>query len=76
MISISSAGRRPRDDLSRANVMRQAASLDHLKRGMLLPGITISTSRDDYFPIKQMQLLRFTGEHAEMFGSVMTGAEQ
>ena len=56
--------------------MRQAASLDHLQLGMLLPGIAINTGRDDYFPIKQMQLFRFTGDHADMFGPVVTGAEE
>jgi branched-chain amino acid transport system substrate-binding protein len=61
------------DDLTRANLMKQAANLKDLKIPMLLPGITINTSADDYFPIKQMQMSRFTGEHWEQFGPVYSG---
>jgi branched-chain amino acid transport system substrate-binding protein len=61
------------DDLTRANLMKQAANLKDLKIPMLLPGITINTSTDDYFPIKQMQMSRFTGEHWEQFGPVYSG---
>jgi ABC-type branched-subunit amino acid transport system substrate-binding protein len=49
------------DDLTRANVMKQAASLD-LELGMLRPGIKISTSPSDYQPIKQLFLIRFDGK--------------
>ena len=48
------------DDLTRANVMKQAASLD-LELGMLSPGIRITTSPTDYRPIKQLFLVRFDG---------------
>ena len=48
------------DDLTRANVMKQAASLD-LQLGMLQPGIRITTSPTDYRPIKQLFLVRFDG---------------
>jgi branched-chain amino acid transport system substrate-binding protein len=48
------------DDLTRANVMKQAASLD-LELGMLRPGIKITTSPTDYRPIKQLFLVRFDG---------------
>ena len=61
------------DDLSRANVMRQAANLVQLRLGMLLPGITINTGPDDYAPIKQMQMMRFAGEHWQLFGEVLGG---
>jgi branched-chain amino acid transport system substrate-binding protein len=44
------------DNLTRENVMKQAASIHDLKLPMLLPGITLSTSADDFAPIKQMQL--------------------
>jgi hypothetical protein len=40
---------------------------------MLLPGITVSTSPDDYFPIEQMQLMRFNGESWELFGPIISG---
>jgi branched-chain amino acid transport system substrate-binding protein len=61
------------DDLTRENVMKQAANLKDLHLGMLLPGITINTGSSDYAPIKQMQMMRFTGEQWVLFGPVMTG---
>jgi hypothetical protein len=39
----------------------------------MLPGIMVNTSADDYFPIEQMQLQKFTGEAWELFGEVITG---
>jgi len=62
------------DDLTRENVMRQAASLHDLKLPMLLPGITISTSADDYAPIKQMQMEKFDGTTWKLFGDVISGS--
>ncbi len=59
------------DDLTRENVMRQAANLKDLEIGMLLPGITINTSPTDYFPIQQMQMMRFNGRSWELIGEVM-----
>jgi branched-chain amino acid transport system substrate-binding protein len=61
------------DDLTRANVMKQAASLKGLTHPMLLPGITINTSEKDFAPIKQMQMQKFNGERWELFGPVMSG---
>jgi len=61
------------DELTRENVMRQAANLRDLEVGLLLPGIRINTSPNDYFPIEQMQMMRFTGENWELFGPVMSG---
>jgi branched-chain amino acid transport system substrate-binding protein len=61
------------DELTRENVMRQAASLRNFRLGLLLPGITINTSPTDYFPIEQMQMSRFNGEHGELFGSPISG---
>src|ERR1700687_5559754 len=46
------------DELTRDNVMKQAANLKNFTSDMLLPGITINTSPDDFFPIEQMQLMR------------------
>jgi len=60
------------DELTRENVMRQAANLKKLDLGMLLPGITVNTSPTDFAPIKQMRMERFTGERFELFGPVMT----
>jgi branched-chain amino acid transport system substrate-binding protein len=61
------------DDLTRANVMKQAASLKAFANPMLLPGITINTSATDYFPIEQMRMMRFTGERWELFGPILSG---
>jgi ABC-type branched-subunit amino acid transport system substrate-binding protein len=61
------------DNLTRENVMKQAANLKDFTSDMLLPGITINTSLDDYNPIEQMQLMRFTGESWELFGPIITG---
>jgi branched-chain amino acid transport system substrate-binding protein len=59
------------DDLTRANVMKQASNLD-LELGMLRPGIRITTSPTDYQPIKQLFLIRFNGKHWIPFRSVVS----
>src|SRR5437667_2226708 len=61
------------DNLTRENVMKQATNLKDFTSDMLLPGISINTSPDDYFPIEQMQLMRFNGEVWELFGPIITG---
>jgi hypothetical protein len=61
------------NDLSRANVMKQAASLHDLKLGLLLPGITVNTGPDDFAPIEQLQMMRFTGDRWELFGPIING---
>jgi branched-chain amino acid transport system substrate-binding protein len=61
------------DDLTRANIMKQAASLKDFEPDTLLPGIKISTSATDFAPIKQLQMTRFKGETWELFGGVMSG---
>jgi branched-chain amino acid transport system substrate-binding protein len=61
------------NDLTRENVMKQAANLHHLQLGLLLPGITVNTSPSDYAPVKQLQMMRFTGERWELFGPVISG---
>lgn len=62
------------DDLSRANVMRQAANIKELSLPMLLPGITINTSPSDFYPIEQEQLVRFNGERLVPFGEIFDAA--
>jgi branched-chain amino acid transport system substrate-binding protein len=62
------------DDLTRENVMRQAANLHDLRLGMLLPGIAINTSPIDFAPVKQMQMERFNGQTWELFGPMLNGA--
>jgi hypothetical protein len=60
------------DDLTRANVMKQAASIENLQLEGLLPGVTINTSAIDFAPIKQFQLRKFRGERWELFGDVIS----
>ena len=61
------------DDLTRENVMKQAASLKDFRTEVLLPGISINTSPTDFAPISQLQLMRFKGEKWELFGDVISG---
>ncbi len=61
------------DNLTRENIMKQAASLDNLQLGMALPGVIINTSENDFFPFEQMQMMKFNGERWEMFGPVISG---
>jgi branched-chain amino acid transport system substrate-binding protein len=61
------------DDLTRENVMRQAANLKNFTVPTVLPGITMNTSATDFFPIEQMQMMRFNGERWELFGPVISG---
>jgi ABC-type branched-subunit amino acid transport system substrate-binding protein len=60
------------DNLTRENVMRQAASLQGLEVPMLLPGITVTTGADDFYPIEQMRLMRFNGEIWDLEGDVIS----
>jgi ABC-type branched-subunit amino acid transport system substrate-binding protein len=60
------------DDLTRVNIMKQAASIDGLQQEGLLPGVTINTSATDFAPIKQFQLKKFKGERWELFGDVIS----
>jgi branched-chain amino acid transport system substrate-binding protein len=63
------------NDLTRENVMKQATNIKNLKNPLLLPGMTMNTSPDDYFLIQQGQLARFTGTQWAGFGEVIgTGA--
>ena len=61
------------DDLTRENVMKQAASLRNFEPGLLLPGITINTSQTDFAPIKQLQLMKFKDQTWQLFGDVISG---
>ena len=57
------------DDLTRANVMKQAANLD-LVLPMLLPGVNVKTGPDDFYPIEREQMQKFNGKGWELFGKV------
>jgi branched-chain amino acid transport system substrate-binding protein len=60
------------DNLTRANIMKQAASLKNLELDTLLPGIKINTGPDDFAPIEAVQLARFNGQQYELFGDVIS----
>jgi branched-chain amino acid transport system substrate-binding protein len=60
------------DTLTRENVMKQAASLKDFELPLLLPGIRLNTGPDDYYPVEQMQLMRWTGKGWERFGSTIS----
>ena len=60
------------DDLTRANVMKQAANLN-FEIGVYLPGTKIKTSPTDFAPLEQLQMMRFKGASWQLFGPVMSG---
>jgi branched-chain amino acid transport system substrate-binding protein len=62
------------DDLSRENIMRQAASLKDFRGSILLPGIAINTGPDDFRPIKQMRLVQFDGSTWQPIGDMIESA--
>jgi branched-chain amino acid transport system substrate-binding protein len=62
------------NDLSRENMLKQATSLHDVENPILLPGIRINTSPTDYHPIRQLQLMRWTGKAWDLFGGVIEGA--
>jgi branched-chain amino acid transport system substrate-binding protein len=59
------------DNLTRENVMKQVANFQKFKLPMLLPGITVSTSPTDFYPIQAVQLAKFSKETWELFGDIM-----
>jgi branched-chain amino acid transport system substrate-binding protein len=61
------------DDLTRENIMKQAASLKDFRTEVLLPGIMINTSPTDFAPISQLQLMKFKGEKWDLFGDIVSG---
>src|SRR5882724_976961 len=61
------------DNLTRENVMKQAASLKDFAPDTLLPGVKIDTGPNDFSPIKQLQMMRFKGEKWELFGDIISG---
>ena len=63
------------NDLSRENIMRQALNMHEVRSPVLLPGMTLNTSPTNYRPIRQLQLMRWTGKTWERFGGLIEGAE-
>jgi ABC-type branched-subunit amino acid transport system substrate-binding protein len=62
------------DDLTRANVLKQATHLTNVPLDMLLPGISVTTTPTDYRVNKQFQMARFNGERWERYGEIITDA--
>ncbi|HTE95306.1 MAG TPA: ABC transporter substrate-binding protein [Bradyrhizobium sp.] len=60
------------DNLTRENIMKQAASIQNLELGGLLPGIKVNTSATDFAPLSQLQLIKFKGETWERFGEIIS----
>jgi branched-chain amino acid transport system substrate-binding protein len=61
------------DNLTRANVMKQAASLKDFAPDTMLPGVLLNTSATDFYPIEQLQMMRYKGDKWELFGPVISG---
>jgi branched-chain amino acid transport system substrate-binding protein len=61
------------DNLTRENIMKQAASIQDLELGGLLPGVKVNTSATDFAPISQLQLMKFKGEKWDLFGDIISG---
>ena len=64
------------NDLTRANIMKQAANLKDFDPGLLLPGVKVNTSPTDFAPIQQLQLMKFEGDSWKRFGPVMSGGPE
>jgi branched-chain amino acid transport system substrate-binding protein len=60
------------DNLTRENIMKQAASIQNLELGGLLPGIKVNTSATDFAPLSQLQLMKFKGESWDRFGEIIS----
>lgn len=60
------------DNLTRDNIMKQAASLKDFEPDTLLPGIKINTAPDNFAPIEQLQMMRFKGKSWELFGDIIS----
>jgi len=64
------------NDLSRQNIMKQAASIKDLSLPMLLSGIKLNTGPDDFYPIEQEQLAKFDGERWGLFGELYDASKK
>lgn len=56
------------DDLTRKNIMKEAANLKNFEIGVLMPGIKVNTSPTDFYPVENKQLMKWTGKSWELFG--------
>src|ERR1700754_157474 len=60
------------DNLTRENVMKQAASLKNFEPDTLLPGVHVTTGPTDFAPIEQLKMMKFKGENWEFFGDIIS----
>jgi ABC-type branched-subunit amino acid transport system substrate-binding protein len=61
-------------DLSRENILRQALNIKDMQLPMMLPGIKVNTSPTDYYPIEDMQMMRWSGKQWVRFGDLLSGS--
>ena len=61
-------------DLSRDNILKQALSIKDMQLPVMLPGIKVNTSPTDYFPIEEMQMMRWSGKQWVRFGDLLSGS--
>ncbi|WP_295552497.1 ABC transporter substrate-binding protein [Limnohabitans sp. Rim8] len=69
--AIAQVIRQAGDELTRANIMKQAANLKNVENGMLLPGVKLNTSPTDFYPIENKQLMKWNGKSWELFGELL-----
>lgn len=62
-----------KDDLTRENIMKQAANIKGFKPDLFIPGIAVDTGPKDYFPVEQLQMMKFDGERWQFFGPILEG---
>ena len=62
------------NDLSRDNILKQALNIKDMQLPMMLPGIKVNTSPTDYYPIEDMQMMRFNGKQWVRFGDLLSGS--
>jgi hypothetical protein len=60
------------DNLTRENVMKQAASLQNVAPDTLIPGITVNTGPTDFAPIEQLKMMQFKGGKWDLFGDIIS----
>jgi ABC-type branched-subunit amino acid transport system substrate-binding protein len=61
-------------NLSRDNIMKQALNIKDMQLPMMLPGIKVNTSPTDYYPIEDMQMMRWSGKQWVRFGNLLSGS--
>jgi branched-chain amino acid transport system substrate-binding protein len=60
------------DDLTRENLMKQATNIKGYTADLALPGMSTSTTPDDWRINKQFQMMKFDGTRWVLFGPIVT----